>query len=164
MAKDRKDWIDDVELEDVVVKWAWSNFDGREDRFNEAGAHHFTIILPDDVAEDLASKEWPIKEAPPYEEGDLPEQLLKIKISYKYEPPKIFLLKENSSGEMKKFRADERDLADIRRDTCERLDVIITPYRWVNGRNTGVSAYAKELYAVVKESRFARKYQDFEEV
>ncbi len=33
MPEDRN-WVNDVELEDVKVKWAFSHFDGREDTFN----------------------------------------------------------------------------------------------------------------------------------
>ncbi len=158
MAEDRK-WIDDVELEDVQIKWAFSHFDGREDTYNNQGDHNFTIMLPADTAEKMRSDGWNIRTTPGYEEGDPDEHLLKIKVSYKYEGPKIYLIKGD-----RKMRAEERDLADIRRDTCEQIDVIITPSRWVNGPNSGISAYAKELYAKIKESRFSSKYADFEEL
>ena len=158
MAEDRQ-WIDDVELEDVAIKWAFSHFDGREDTFNAEGDYNFTMILPDDVAEKLRAEGWNVRTMDGYEEGDPPEHLLKVKISYKYEPPKVFLIKGD-----RKLRAEKRDLADIRRDTCEQIDVIITPSRWVVGGNSGITAYAKELYAKVKESRFSAKYADYEEL
>jgi len=158
MAGDQK-WIDDVELEDVKVKWAFSHFDGREDTFNAQGEHNFTIMLPDDIADKLREEGWNIRDMAGYEEGDPDEHLLKIKISYKYEPPKVFLIKGD-----RKLRAEQRDLADIRRDTCEQIDVIITPSRWVNGNASGITAYAKELYAKVKESRFSSKYAEYEEL
>jgi hypothetical protein len=160
MAKEERKWIDDVELEDVQVKWAFSHFDGREDTYNAQGDYNFTIMLPAPLAEKMREDGWTsIRTTPGYEEGDPEEHLLKIKISYKYEPPKVYLIKGD-----RKLRAEERDLADIRRDTCEQLDVIITPSRWVNGGNTGITAYSKELYAKVKESRFSAKYADFEEL
>jgi len=158
MVDDRK-WIDDVELEDIKIKWAFSHFDGREDTFNALGDHNFQVILPDDVADRLREEGWNVRTMDGYEEGDPPEHLLKVKISYKYEPPKIYLIKGD-----RKLRADERDLADIRRDTCEQIDVIITPSRWVAGGNSGITAYTKELYAKVKESRFSAKYAEFEEL
>lgn len=154
-----KEWINDVEIENAQIKWAFSHFDGREDTFNAAGDYNFMIILPEDVAEKMAADGWNIKVMDGYEEGDPPEHLLKVKISYKYEPPKIYLLKNG-----RKLRADERDLADIRRDTCEQIDVIITPSRWVHGKNEGITAYTKELYAKIKVSRFAAAYDDYEEI
>lgn len=158
MAKNQ-DWIPDVELEDVKVKWAFSHFDGREDTYNAEGDHNFTIILPEDVADKLRSEGWAVRTMDGYEEGDPQEHLLKVKISYKYEGPKIYLIMND-----RKMRADQRDLKDIRRDTCERLDIIITPSRWVNGPNSGITAYVKELYAKIKVSRFATMYSDLEEI
>ena len=159
MADEDRQWIDEVELEDVAIKWAFSHFDGREDTVNAEGDHNFTMILPDDVADKLRAEGWNARTMDGYEEGDPPEHLLKVKISYKYEPPKVFLIKGD-----RKLRAEQRDLADIRRDTCEQIDVIITPSRWVVGGNSGITAYAKELYAKVKESRFSAKYADYEEL
>lgn len=164
---DDRHWIDDVELENITVKWAFSHFDGREDTFNGAGEHNFTIVLPDDVAEKLRAEGWAIRDTAGYEEGDPDEHLLKVKISDKFEMPKIFLLKGTRKIQVDGRKPGDiyiRDLQDIRRDTCEQIDVIITPSRWVNGQNSGITAYVKELYAKVRESRFAAKYADYEDV
>lgn len=161
MSKDTKQaWIEDVEIENAQVKWAFSHFDGREDTYNAEGDHNFTIILDPQQAKELMAAGWDnIREMEPYEEGDDPEFLMKVKISYKYEAPRVYLIK----GE-RKFRADQRDLADIKRSTCEQIDVIITPSRWVNGNRSGVSAYVKEMYAKIKQSRFSERYADYEEI
>ena len=157
---DKPNWIEDVELEDVNVKWGWSHFDGR-DTFSEDSDYNFTIILPEATALEMLDAGWTgIKKVDGYEEGDPDEWVLKIKISYRYEPPKIYLIKRE-----RRFRVEnERDLHDIRRDTCDQIDVIITPSRWVKGQRTGVTAYVKEMYAKVRESRFAEKYSDYEEI
>lgn len=160
MAEGKKqEWIEDIELEDAQIKWAFSHFDGREDTFNQSGDHNFTVVLPEETAMKLKSEGWPVRELEGYEEGDPPEYIMKVKISYRFEPPKIYLIK----GE-RKLRADERDLADIKRSTCDQINVIITPSRWVHGQNSGISAYAKELYAKVRESRFAAMYADYQEI
>lgn len=153
-------WIDEVELEDVNVKWAWSNFDGN-DNFEGAGHYNFTITLPESTAKEMLEAGWTgVKEQEPYEEGDLPEWTLKVKISYDREAPKVYLIKNG-----RKFRVHEaRDLADIRRDSCDQIDVILTPSRWVQPGRTGVTAYVKEMYAKVRESRFEEKYNDLEEL
>ena len=155
---EKKPWIEDLEIEDAQIKWPFSHFDGREDTFNQEGDHNFTVIIPEDDALKLEAEGWNIRKMDGYEEGDPPEYTLKVKISYRFEPPKIFLIK----GE-RKYRADERDLADITRATAEQIDVIVTPSRWVHGQNSGISAYAKEIYAKVKESRFSARYADYEE-
>jgi hypothetical protein len=156
----QSEWINDLELGDVDIKWNWSYFNGN-DPFNGPGNYSFTIILPEENAKKMLEAGWTsVKENEPYEEGDPPEWTMKVKISYKYEAPKIFLIKNG-----RKMRVeDEKDLADIRRDSCDQIDVVITPSRWVQGGRTGVTAYVKELYAKVRESRFAQEYDDYESV
>lgn len=153
-------WIDDLEIQNASIKWAFSHFDGREDTFNAEGDHNFTVIIDEEeTARRLMDEGWNIRTNAGREEGDPDEYLLKVKISYKFEAPKIFLLKGQ-----RKYRADEIDLADIKRSTTEQIDVIISPSRWVRQGTTGISAYCKEMYAKVKESRFAAEYADYEEV
>lgn len=155
----KNDWIEDLEIEDAQIKWPFSHFDGRADTFNDEGDHNFTVILPEKQALDLMEEGWAIKRHDPYEEGDDPEYTLKVKISYKYEAPKIYLIKGG-----RRFRADERDLQDIKRSTTEQISVIIQPSRWVNGNKSGISAYVKEMYAKIKQSRFEEMYGDLEEM
>lgn len=156
---DTPGWIDDIEIEDAQIKWSFSHFDGRADTFNDEGDHNFTVILEKEHALDLMDQGWSVKVMEPREEGDDPEYLLKVKISYRFEPPKIYLIKGG-----RKIRADETDLVDIKRSTTEQISVIIQPSRWVHGNNSGITAYAKELYAKVKESRFEAMYADLEEI
>jgi hypothetical protein len=157
---DEQAWIPDIEIENAQIKWTFSHFDGREDTFNAEGDHNYTVIIPEDVAQKLLADGWNIRTMAGHEEGDPDEHLLKVKISFKYEGPKLFLIKGN-----RKFRIeDKRDLKDIRRDTCERIDLIIQPSRWVHGKDSGISAYTKELYATVRQNRFDEMYADYEVV
>jgi len=153
-------WIDDLEIENASIKWGFSHFDGREDTFNDEGDHNFTVIIDsEEEAQRLMAEGWNIRTMEGREEGDPPEYLLKVKISYRFEAPPIFFLKGT-----RRFRADEADLADIKRATVQQIDVIITPKPWVHGRDTGVSAYVKEMYVKINESRFAQQYADYEDV
>lgn len=158
MGEERK-WIDDLEIENANIKWAFSHFDGRQDTFNDEGQHNFQVIIDEEHAKDLMAEGWPIKVKDGREEGDPPEYLLKVNISYRFEAPQIYLIKGN-----RKYRADESDLSDIKRATCEQIDVIIQPSPWVHGRESGISAYAKEMYVKIKESRFGAAYADYESV
>lgn len=159
--QEKRPWIDDLQIENAQIKWAFSHFDGREDTFNTEGDHNFTVIIDDEEkANRLIAEGWNVRRMDPREEGDPYEYLLKVKISYKYAPPPIFFLK----GE-RRFRVEHQaDLVEIQRSTCEQIDVIISPNPWVHGRDSGVSAYVKEMYVKIKESRFAAKYADYEEV
>lgn len=158
---EKKDWIPDLEIENAQIKWNFSHFDGREDTYNREGDYNFTVIIPD-VAEADALRElgWAIKELPPYEDGDEPEHILKVNVSDKFGVPKMYLIKSD-----RKFRIEElRELRDIKRVTTEQIDLVLQPSRWVNGANTGISAYVKELYAKIRTSRFDDKYSEYEEV
>lgn len=154
-------WIDDAEFENAVIKWAFSNFDGN-DSLSGPGNYNFTIILSEEEAMHLLEQGWTnVKKYEPREEGDPPEYTFKIKASWDYKAPAIFFIKNG-----RKFRVTKaEELADIRRDTCEQLDVICTPSKWKNVKGEeGVTAYVKEMYVAIKEHRFAQKYSDYEEV
>lgn len=158
-------WIDEAEIPDANIKWAFSHFDGRADTYNDEGDHNFTIVLDEKQAEEMTRDGWNVKKRDGYEEGDPPEYHLEVKISFRFEDPLVYLVKGESK---RKIRAKVTDLKDIRRSTTERVDVILKPHRsrkWQlpDGRD-GCTAYVKELYAVVKESRFATMYDDYEEV
>jgi len=157
---DRPGWIPKLEIADAQIKWVFSHFDGREDTFNQEGDHNFTVIIPEREALELKEQGWSIREVPGYEEGDPPEFLLKVKISSRFfDELKIYLIKNN-----RKYRAEKRDLADIKRSTTTRIDLVIKPSRWTHGNNSGVTAYVEELYAHIEQSRFADMYDDLETI
>lgn len=157
---EKRDWIPDAELADVVVKWSWSHFDGREDVYNTPGDHNFTISLPEDIAKEMASQGWNVREREGREEGDPPEWTLECKISDKFGVPPIFFIKRG-----RKFRIEAlEELREVRRDSCSKLNVILQPSPWTNGMRSGITAYVKEMYVEINESRFAAEYADFEEV
>lgn len=154
-----RNWIEEEEFEDANIKWGFSHFAGLQDTFNDEGDHNFMIILDEERAKRMMAEGWSIKVMEGREEGDPPEYLLKVKISYRFEAPPIFFLKG-----ARRFRADEADLADIKRASCEQIDVIVSPKPWIHGKDSGVSAYVKEMYVQIRESRFGEKYRDYEEV
>lgn len=159
-------WIDEIEVENAQVKWGFSHFDGAKDLFNKEGDHNFTLIFPEDQAKQLYDQGWNIKEKPPLNEESESEFILKVAISSMFGMPLIYFIK---SG--RKYAVESvSELKQIRRDTCENIDVIITPSKsdkWEREDGApGVSAYVKEMYVTIKESRFGQKYssEDYEEV
>ncbi len=158
--KDGLVWLNDLELEDVQVKWSFSHFDGRAGTFNDEGDHNFTIILDPEFAETLLEVPdgWNVKKYQPADETEPPEYTLSVKISYRFEAPKIFFIRGD-----RKYKANQEDLGDIRRSSAEKINIVVTPSRWVNGNRTGVSAYLREMYVTIRESRFADEYRDYEE-
>jgi hypothetical protein len=156
----KRPWIEEEEFEDANIKWNWSYFDGRGDGVNETGKRSFMLILPKEKALAMREAGWDsVKELDPYEEGDEPEWVIKVMISYRFEAPKIYLIKND-----RRFLAEEKDVSEIRRDACEKIDLVISPKPWTYGTKSGVTAYVKELYATIRESRFEKQYADYEMV
>ena len=158
------DWIDELEFVDANIKWGFSHFDGKANGFNEEGDHNFTIIVPEDRVKELQDAGWNVKFKEGREEGDPGEWILKVNISYRLRAPQVYLVHDdpNNEGKKRMMKADESDLDQIRRDSTDQIDCIITPHRWVNGNRTGVSAYVKEMYVTIRKSRLAMMYDDVE--
>lgn len=158
MAKtDDRPWLDELEIENAEIKWAFSRFDGRADAFHEEGDIDFVVMFDQEEADRLRDLGWNVKEKMPREEGDLPEHHLTVKISYRFDPPTIYFIK---SG--RKYSIDNAaELKQIKRSTCERADLIIQPSFWSRPTgDSGYTAYLKEGYFTIAESRFGAKYND----
>jgi len=158
MAEGRK-FIPPLEIENAQIKWAWSNFGGRKAMYNEEGEHNFQLILDEPLYRQLKEDGWSVRESDGPEDGDPSEYLLKVKISYRFEDPRIYLIKNN-----RKIKAREDDLQDITRTSTKQIDVIIKPSFWERNDKVGISAYVDEMYVVMNTSRFADAYADYVDV
>jgi len=173
----QRQWINDLEIEDAQIKWPWSHFNGAADTFNTEGDRNFVVILnPEDARALMEIPDgWSIKEYEGREEGDEPEYTIKIKISYRFEAPKIFFLKEKevedpdnpgqTITQLRKFRVEnEAELNDITRGTVKRIDFVAKPSRWVRNGEAGVTPYLSEMYVHMAESKIGSQYDDIQEV
>lgn len=175
----QREWINDLEIEDAQIKWTWSHFNGAADTFNAEGNRDFVVTLrPEDAQALLQIPDgWNIKEYQDTREGaegTEPEYTIKVKISYRFEPPKIFFLKEKEVEDpetgaktvaLRKFRVEnETELNDITRSTVKRIDFKATPSRWSRNGESGVTAYLSEMYVHMQDSKLANMYDDVEEI
>lgn len=170
-------WINDLEIEDATIKWAWSHFNGAADTFNTEGDRNFVVSLKPEDARALMEipDGWTIKEYVDTREGaegEEPEYTIKIKISYRFEPPKIFFLKEKEveledgtvTTQLRKFRVEnEVELNDITRATVKRIDFVAKPSRWMRNGEAGVTPYLSEMYVHMQDSKIGSQYDDVEE-
>lgn len=173
-------WINDLEILDAQIKWPWSHFNGAADTFNTEGDRNFVVSLNPEYARSLMEipDGWSIKEYTDTREGaegEEPEYTIKVKISYRFEPPKIFFLKEkevedpDNPGQtimqLRKFRVEnEAELNDITRATVKRIDFVAKPSRWMRNGEAGVTAYLSEMYVHMQDSVIGSQYDDIEEV
>lgn len=147
--------MDSIKLENARL--IFRNFAGEESKFNRAGNRNFCVVLPDDIAEELAEDGWNVKILQPRDEEDTPTSYLQVTVSYKNIPPKVFMI----SGRTKTL-LDEESISCLDYADVVGADLIIRPYHWeVNGKS-GVKAYLKTGYIIVEQDEFASKY-DYDE-
>ena len=130
----------------------FKNFTGKDDKFGREGDRSFSIVIEDDaLAEQLANDGWNVKPLTPRDPDEKVNHFIKVKISFRVRPPKIWLLTNH-----KRTLLDEDTIATLQYARIENADVVVSPWRWeVNGK-TGIAAYLETLYP------FADKYADYE--
>lgn len=136
----------------------FKNFTGKDDKFGREGDRSFSIIIEDDaLAEQLSNDGWNVKPLTPRDPDEKVNHFIKVKISFKVRPPKIWLLTNH-----KRTLLDEDTIATLQYARIENADVVVSPWRWeVNGK-TGIAAYLETLYVKIEDDPFADKYADYE--
>lgn len=134
------------------------NFAGAEGKFNHAGDRNFCVLLDDNIAEDLSKRGYNVKYLKPREEGDKEQAYIKIKVSYRFTPPNVYLV--SSSGKTR-LTEENIEIADWANITTADLIFNGSPYD-VNGKK-GLSAYLKTLYIVLDEDELEKKYSDVQD-
>lgn len=136
----------------------FKNFTGKDDKFRSEGDRSFSIVIEDDaLAEQLANDGWNVKPLTPRDPDEKVNHFIKVKISFRVRPPKIWLLTNH-----KRTLLDEDTIATLQYARIENADVVVSPWRWeVNGK-TGIAAYLETLYVKIEDDPFADKYADYE--
>ena len=136
----------------------FKNFTGKDDKFGREGDRSFSIVIEDDaLAEQLANDGWNVKPLTPRDPDEKVNHFIKVKISFKVRPPKIWLLTNH-----KRTLLDEDTIATLQYARIENADVVVSPWRWeVNGK-TGIAASLETLYVKIEDDPFADKYADYE--
>lgn len=140
------------------AKIIYRNLSGKPGDYNIAGNRNFSVLLDDDQASILKEIGWNVKYTKPRNEEDISKPHLPVKVAYGKYPPQIFLVTEKAKRELSESSVHLIDTAEI-----ENVDLIIKPYNWEKGPDTGVKAYVKEMYVTIKESDLAKKYASFKD-
>lgn len=137
----------------------FKNFAGAAKQYNVAGDRNFVVFLDPDVAEDMAKHSWNIKQLRARDEGDVPQDYIKVKLKYDGpRPPKVFMVNSRGKHQLSEDMIDILDWADI-----EYSDIIISPYDWnVNGK-TGRTAYLQTIFCFLREDELEQKYAHIED-
>lgn len=136
----------------------FKNFTGKDDKFGREGDRSFSIVIEDDaLAEQLANDDWNVKPLTPRDPDEKVNHFIKVKISFKVRPPKIWLLTNH-----KRTLLDEDTIATLQYARIENADVVVSPWRWEVNSKTGIAAYLETLYVKIEDDPFADKYADYE--
>lgn len=113
------------------------NFSGEARRFNNAGDRNFNASLSPEQAEMLSNLGFNVKTLPARDEYSDETLLLKVKVSYRYNPPSVKLLTSRATREL-----DEDTIDILDKISIQHCDISIMPSEWSqsDGR-TGVTAY-----------------------
>jgi len=135
------------------------NFEGKQEQYNAEGNRYFNVaVLPEDV-DNLVDQGWNVKQWTGKEEGDETEFFIKVKVSFRFKPPRLVLI-------------TSRGRVPLDEETCEMLDwtefqfidVILSASHYdINGKK-GISAYLKTGMFVVAEDELEQKYSHLPEV
>lgn len=130
------------------------NFEGREGRFNAAGARNFCVFLNTDQAHALEKEGWAIRWTHPNDPDEEPTGFLPVSVKYGYIPPKIALVKKGGLP----TELGENEVSMLDKAEIENVDLVIRPYNWEVNGHAGVKAYLKSMYVKLVEDPLAAKY------
>lgn len=139
-------------------KIIFRNFAGEQSQYNRAGDRNFCVIIEDsEVAKRLKDDGWNIKYLPPLDDGEEETAYLPVAVSFANVPPNVVLI--SSKG---RTHLDESTIAMLDYAEIEKVDLIVNPYNWsVNGKS-GVKAYVKTMYVIIREDALVRKYSELD--
>lgn len=135
------------------------NFAGKEGPYNREGERSFCVLLPEELAEQLAKDGWNIKTLEPRDddEGAVERPYLNVAVKYETQPPTIVSITSNRSTAITERTVETLDYMQFL-----NVDVLINPYEWAVNGKTGIKAYLKSMYVTVEEDALQQKYADLE--
>jgi hypothetical protein len=145
-----------VLMEDARI--IFRNFEGREGRYNRAGDRNFCVLLPEELAAQMAEDDWNVKSLRAREQGDPDQPYIQVKVGFKFNPPKIVLITSRGRNDIGEDMIDMLDWIDI-----AKVDLIIRPYDWKVSGDTGRTAYLKTIFITVNEDALELKYAEIED-
>lgn len=153
----------DLEVEGAGI--IFKNFSGAPTEFNPGGGKRtFALVLPRELADDLAEEGWNIRRRPARDEGDEDMFYTEIVVNMNSQfPPKLHLLFRHGDNE-KLVLLSEDALVELDDNIITDVDVIIHPFSHGRANSAGstVKGYLKSLYATqVPSVEFGGKYNRF---
>jgi hypothetical protein len=135
------------------------NFAGEEEQFNREGDRYFNVAVDPDHVDQLRGDGWNVKEWTGKEEDDETLYFIKVKVSFKFKPPRLVLITSRGRVPLDEETCDILDWQEY-----EFIDVIISASHYTMNGRSGISAYLKTGMFVVAEDELEKKYAHLPEV
>lgn len=139
-SKNNTNRIPNLVIENVHVM-PFSNFAGKEGKFNKAGVRSFQIELTDpETIDRLRDLGWNVRER--VNRDDETYYTLDVKVAYndKAPHPEAEIISNNKSTFIGEDEIGMLDYAEV-----DRTDVVIAPYHYTFNGQEGVSAYLRKI-------------------
>lgn len=145
-------YIDNAILKDVPIRFR--NFAGNAGQYNAQGQRNFCALLDPDTANAMRQDGWNIKQLKPREEGDLPQDYIKVKVNFSGpKPPKVYVVNSRGRSQFSEDMLPMLDWADF-----AKVDVILNPYKYSVNGNEGVTAYLQTIFCFIREDELELEY------
>lgn len=139
-----------IERKPIVLRnvgLMYRNFSGEQRRYNNAGDRNFNASVSADQAEKLKEMGFYVRERPARDDWDEPQHLLKVKVSYRFNPPSVKLMTSRCTRELTEDTVSELDHVSI-----EHCDISVMPSAWSQpDGSSGVTAYLWSMRAAMLE-------------
>lgn len=151
-----------VILENVRI--IFPNFGGRISDHNKIGSREFSVQLDPELGKELARQGWNVKF--PSEDKPNGNAFLPITLSNgpTVQPWIKIVLVNNSQGTI--VQPDDIEQLAMLDNVAPgaRANIILNPYNWIVGANSGIKAYIKKLYIYLDDidESLAPHMEDFE--
>lgn len=147
--------VNKIEIENARLMGR--NFSGVATNMNKEGNRNFCVIIEDQaLAQQMIEDGWNVKVRTPKREGDEPYHYIPVAVNFNFHrPPNIVMISGRTRTALTEDMVSCLDKATIK--TC---DITIRPRVWNDEGD--VKAYLEEMYVVVEQSRWERKYAEEE--
>lgn len=129
------------------------NFTGRPGPYNDQGHRSFSVVVTDDLAEQLLADDWNVKWPKPDEAGEIGPPFVPVAVRFDIRPPRIVMITSTARTNLGEDTVEVLDWADF-----DTVDLICRGSDWAVQDKTGVKAYCKTLFVTISEDALERKY------
>lgn len=145
-----------ITVEDAEIKFR--NFAGKEGQYNNAGHRNFTLVLPDEVVEEMQADGWNVRYLSARDEGDPDTPIVQVTVRFDKYPPRVVMLTETTRTQLDEGSIEVLDWADIK-----TVDVIVNGNPWNMNGKAGLKAYLQTMFITIQEDELERKYNIHED-